>query len=329
MTTLKPIKFLLFASLYYLNFYNILRKLQNKHVNILMYHRFSANFEPFKIHRYIFENQIKYLINKYNFISLTHYSDYLNGHHPHLPNNPMIITIDDGYEDNFHYAFPVLKKYSIPATIFITTDFINKKSWLWFNKIKYILKNTNCHEFKFQLGSNLKKFYLDSLDNKRHAKLSIFNYCKTISAIQIDDLLNQLSEILNVRTPKKTTIDFQPLTWNQIKEMKQYNIEIGSHTCTHPILSRLNPDELTNELVNSKREIELKLGTEINSLCYPVGTQEDISEFVVNATMDAGYSCAVTTIPGRNIGKNANKFLLKRVTINNDNKIKLDKILTL
>ncbi len=325
----KQIKPAVFSALFHLKFFNILRKVQKNHVNIIMYHRFSEKYEPFKIQQKIFENQIKFLKKRYNFTSLTNYSKYLNGHKCDMPDNPIIITIDDGYKDNFDYAFSVLKKYSIPATIFITTEFINNRSWLWFNKLKYILKNTSCAEFKFQLGTSSRKFFLNSFNNERYAKLSIFNYCKKISAEEIEDLLNQLSKILNVNTPEQTAEDFQPLTWNHIREMQQSNIEFGSHTCTHPILSRLKHEELKKEIVLSKKEIESKLGTEINSFCYPVGTPEDISELVVKATKEAGYSCAVTTIPGRNIGRNTNKFLLKRVAIENDSKIKLSKILTL
>lgn len=325
----KKIKPLILSSLYKARCFDLLRYSQKNRVIILMYHRFSDEPEPFKIQQNIFENQIKFFKKKYNFISLKHYSEVLNEKRDDIPNNPIIITMDDGYQDNYTVAYPILKKYSIPATIFITTDFINNRSWLWFNKLKYILQNTHYNEFEFRLGAQTRKFHIDSFNNERETKLTIFNYCKTICADEIHVLLNQLSEKLNVHTPEQTAGDFQPLTWEQIKEMQEGQIEFGSHTCSHPILSRMKYEELKKEIILSKKEISRKIGSEVNSFCYPVGTPEDISDDVIKTTKEAGYSCAVTTIPGSNAGRSANRFLLKRIAIATDSKVKLSKNLTL
>ena len=200
-----------------------------------MYHRFSQKPEPFKIQQSIFENQIKFLKKKYNFISLKHYSEVLSGKGDDLPDNPIIITIDDGYQDNYTVAYPILKKYSIPATIFITTDFINKKNWLWFNKLKYILKHTKKQKFQFALGDKEKKFIINNPHTKHNAQLDIFSYCKRLTVAEINYLLEQLAKALDVIVPPLTSIEYQPLTWPQIQEMQSNNIDFGSHTCTHPI----------------------------------------------------------------------------------------------
>lgn len=293
-----------------------------------MYHRFSDKNEPFKVNQKVFENQIQFLRKKYNFISLTHYAEFLNGQKTDLPNNPIIITIDDGFKDNYDFAYPVLKKYSIPATIFITFDFINDKKWLWFNKLKYILQQTKYKTFNFQLGSHTKQFYLNSVESQRNARLTIFNYCKSIRSSEIDVLLNHLSETLKVPTPAQSSGDFLPLTWEQIKEMQKSHIEFGSHTCSHPILSKMKYDQLKKEIILSRKEISLKIGSEVSSFCYPVGTPEDINDDVIQITKEAGYSCAVTTIPGSNHVRKINRFLLKRIPITTDCQVKLSKIIT-
>ena len=324
----KQFKSVITTLLYRVGFWDRLRRKLKNQVIILMYHRFSDKHEPFKLQQDIFENQIIYLKKRYNFVSLTHYSQFLNGQRSDLPDNSIILTMDDGYIDNFIYAYPILKKYSIPATIFVTTDFINTRTWLWFNKLKYIIKNTKCTEFEFQFESSKKNFLLDSFANVRNTKLFIFNYCKTIHPNEIGALLEQLSEKLLVQVPGESSSDFEPLTWDQIKEMQRHNIEFGSHTCSHPILSTLKNDEMENEIISSKKELSQKLRSEITSFCYPVGQPEDISEKAIKITQEAGYQCAVTTTHGANHKNSKDIFMLKRLSISTDNEVKLFRILT-
>ena len=319
---------MILSALFHAGFFDILRYLQKNRVTILMYHRFSEEQEPFKISRKIFERQIKFLINRYNFISLKHYSDFLHGRLPNLPDNPVIITIDDGFLDNYTVAYPLLKKYSVPATIFITTDFVDNQSWLWFNKLKYILNNSNVQRFEFRVGFKKKEFFFDSSKNKRNTKLQIFDHCKKIHPSEIDTLLHRLAKSLNVHVPENSAADFLPLSWNQIKEMQRNKIEFGSHTCTHPILSNLNEKELIQEISLSKKIIESNLSTEVSSFCYPVGTPEDITDYAVKTVQNAGYSCAVTTSYGFNKLNGINAFLLKRIGISHDSSVLLSKEFT-
>lgn len=325
MHQLKP---LIISSLYHLKFFDILRQFQKKRVIILMYHRFSQKPEPFKIQQSIFENQIKFLKKKYNFISLKHYSEVLNEKRDDLPDNPIIITIDDGYKDNYTFAYPILKKYSIPATIFLTIDFITHKSWLWSNKLEYILKNSQFSEFEFTLNGKSVQFRVDSFKNWHVAQLALFNHCRTVTDEEKNKLLNELAKHLKVNVPEKTLGDFQALTWDQIMEMKNNGIDFGSHSCSHPILSRLSLKKMVHEIVDSKKKIEWKLKEEVISFCYPNGRPEDINDSVIEMTQKAGYSCAVTTINGVNNAKNTERFLLKRLSLSTDNKIMLSKKLT-
>jgi len=84
-----------------------------------------------------FKNQIKFLNNHFPF---SYPDEFFNGNDTKATS--VLITFDDGYLDNYTYAYPVLKKYAIPATIFLATDFISQKAWLWSNKLEFILKNS-------------------------------------------------------------------------------------------------------------------------------------------------------------------------------------------
>jgi peptidoglycan/xylan/chitin deacetylase (PgdA/CDA1 family) len=323
-----PLSKIIKTSLVYLSYYgkaiDIFRYItRNRYITILMYHRFSDHDEPFKVTQGLFSRQLDYLRKRYSFISLNQYLDVLNNPSMYLPPNPIAITIDDGYMDNYVYAYPVLKHYSIPATIFITTDFISDRKWLWSNKLEYILRNSINKHFRYSLGECEEQFSVDTFENWHKTQLKIFGHCAAISNEQKDELLDDLANHLNVSVPDQTSGDFQPLTWDQIKEMLLGDIEFGSHTCSHPILSRLNEKELQHEIVDSKRIIESNLNMHVQAFCYPNGSERDFNESTKRLAESAGYECAMSTIPGINPRRPIDLFSLKRISINTDNSMKM------
>ncbi len=96
---------------------------------ILMYHNINDNYDysnrSNEMSSVEFEDQLRALKkNNYNTITFQDYLDYRNGHKD-LPENPVIITFDDGYLNNYTTAYPLLKKYGMKATIFIITGRVN------------------------------------------------------------------------------------------------------------------------------------------------------------------------------------------------------------
>ncbi|MFA5743032.1 MAG: polysaccharide deacetylase family protein [Candidatus Paceibacterota bacterium] len=89
--------------------------------SVLMYHSINPNY-PWSVSPQNFEDQIKYLSSNYHIASLSDLRGFAD--------DSIAITFDDGYEDNFYYAFPILKKYNCPATFFICSDFIDKGKML-------------------------------------------------------------------------------------------------------------------------------------------------------------------------------------------------------
>ena len=190
------------------------------------------------------------------------------------------------------------------------------------------MKNSQFSEFEFPLNGKSIQFRVDSFKNWHTTQLALFNHCRTVTDEEKNRLLDELAKHLKVDVPEKTLGDFQALTWDQIMEMKNNRIDFGSHSCSHPILSRLSLKKMEHEIVDSKKKIERKLEEEVISFCYPNGRPEDINDSVIEMTQKAAYSCAVTTINGVNNAKNTERFLLKRLPLSTDNKIMLSKELT-
>jgi peptidoglycan/xylan/chitin deacetylase (PgdA/CDA1 family) len=295
-----------------IGFLDTQRVLMRNRINIIMYHRFSIKTEPFKLEGYNFEKQVRFFKNKYNPIHLSTLVEAIEGKLK-LPPNSVILTIDDGYEDNYSVAYPILKKHNVPATIFLATDFIDQQKWLWPVKLLFILQNTPMKKFRLSIGGQDDKLFdVETFKQWHRTQLTIFHHIRQLDDNQKNAFLVDLSKQLDIDVPEKSCGDFLPMTWDKIREMTNNGIEFGSHTCTHPILSRQNGSALEHETVDSKNMIENRLQKPVISFCYPNGQAEDFNPNVVQAVQKAGYKCAVTTLPGTNTIKEIQPFEIRR-----------------
>jgi peptidoglycan/xylan/chitin deacetylase (PgdA/CDA1 family) len=277
-------------------------------LRILMYHQFSTGAEA----RRLIDRQCKYIRRYYTPVTLSDVSEWLSNGTP-LPPNPIAITVDDGYRDFFTTAYPVLHAYGVPATLFVTTDFIDRKDWLWFDRVFYAFEHGRSTHVKFALGARVFEFQLDSAEQRRAAGLTT-----AVSAVDVADsdrqkLLARLERLLDVQFPSHLPENIAPLSWDELRAISRDGIEIGAHTRSHPILSRIECDtDLGDQVEYSKRRIEQELQKPVRHFCYPNGRAIDINKRVVEHVRAAGYKTAVTTISGLN-DRSADPLLLKRI----------------
>ena len=257
-TLVNKIKPLVISTLYHSRFFDLMRYGQRKRLIIVMYHRFATGSEPFKLNVNSFRRQLRFFKKKYNIISFENLFGFYQGKID-LPDNPIIITIDDGYYDNYSVAYPVLRKYDVTATIFLATDFVSRNMWLWSNKLEYILKNSTKPNFCFPLSGQAFSFSVASFSDWHCSQLTIFNELRKLGD-EKDQILEELAAFLRVKIPKETTPAFKSLDWSDIVEMQRAGISFGSHTCSHPILSSISKQKIREELADSKKEIEAHPG---------------------------------------------------------------------
>lgn len=267
--------------------YPIAKYLTRSMPKVMMYHRFSKTEETGKVSVNSFEQQMALLHKEFHVINLTQLCNLIINNKS-IPVNSIVLTIDDGYDDFYQYAYPILKKYNFPATLYITTDFIDQKIWLWPDSIRYILLTTHKHNCNI----NNSVFSWNSGDSRsRHsAILQIVQYCKSIPNIQKLSLIEQLQTDLNVILPPKPNDGFNALNWNQIRELHRNNIEIGGHTCSHPILSRIETSKYEHEILYCKIKIEEQLNSKISSFCFPNGTKADFNDEIKRFVKQSGYT---------------------------------------
>ena len=206
-------------------------------IPILMYHSvdpYAKKDNLLAITPASFKRQMRFLRNhNYNIVSLEEAARLIKDHKK-TPARTIVITFDDGYKDNYTYAFSILKEFNIPATVFLIVNEIGRPQ-----------------------GDRL------SLDD--------------------------------IRIMQESGL-----------------VTFGSHTLSHPWLPKvLSEKTLKEEIGDSKKMLEEKLGTKVNTFCYPLGGFNDKVRKIV---IDSGYSCAVASNPGRRFS-DQDVFALKRLRI--------------
>ena len=254
--------------------FTLARRWNKSSIRAPLYHRFSEDPKYDFVTREKFRQQILYARKAYRVIHpdrLFHADQELD--------HGIVITVDDGYGDFYEIAYPILRELSVPAIVYLTTDFIDGKTWFWFDKVEYLLNKADQKKFPFPLISPEQEF-------TRNDGSRILEKLKVIATQDRDNQIEKLSEYLGISIPESAPDDYLPLSWVQIREMADNGIAFGAHTCTHPILTQSEPGVARNEIVRSKERIEEELGKPVISFAYPNG---DYSENIRAMVQDAGY----------------------------------------
>ena len=296
----------------------VIRHLTRFNPLILMYHGLTKNSglqDWTQVAVGDFERQMQYLKQCFNPVSLHDMVAMLESGkvEPHTA----VVTFDDGYKSNHDLACPILKKLNIPATIFVTSRFVMSQGspsrYLWPDLISAILNSIEGPVI--DLGDlSLGQYDLSSARNIYNAKNAICEILKSIDSSSNEKTIGALYERYGEMINDSRFDDFRPMSPDDVGRLAGDElITIGAHSRNHPILSRLAPDKLEDEIVGSKHDLEEMTGTAIMEFAYPNGRRCDINREVVEITT-RNFDCAVMTEAGFNlIGHN--KYLLRRVGI--------------
>jgi peptidoglycan/xylan/chitin deacetylase (PgdA/CDA1 family) len=288
-------------------------RLIKQQVAIIAYHRISKVTDyPWSLTPVTprdFERELRYLSSMYRVISLEELSASLNDLKA-LPQKTAVITFDDGYKDIYLNAYPIIKKYQTPATVFLTTGHIGTGHLFWWDKVSYVIWKT---EFDTINLGEFGTYHLNSANSRLRVVNTILNRLKQLPITQRDELVNRTVISSGVDIPSSLGEELI-LSWNEIKEMNRNGINFGAHTVTHPILTRLPLDEAAREIISSKKHIEEELGREVTTFCYPNGKPDDFNSDIEEIIKNSGFKCAVTAAtPAAFVSSTAQRYKLPRI----------------
>ncbi len=260
-----------------------------------------------------------------NYFTLIKLSDWiqLKQAGKNLPKNACAITFDDGWVDNYEYAFPVLKSLNVPATIFLVADMIGTQQRFWPERLASIMTTIASHPQYWEhrelqwLQKNTNFYRFNETPPGSEEISTLIAHFKNHSDQEMHDKLNNIETVLRLDINSKVASEQTAslLNWKQINKMINSNlIDVGSHTCHHTRLNESTPAALIkNEVINSKQIIENHTSKVINIFCYPNGDHCPEADKQVKQH----YTGAVTTKFGWNTS-NANIHLLQRIGLHQD-----------
>jgi peptidoglycan/xylan/chitin deacetylase (PgdA/CDA1 family)/CelD/BcsL family acetyltransferase involved in cellulose biosynthesis len=264
---------------------------------ILCYHRVNDENDPFfeAISTRAFAQHMEYLSRCYTVVSISEIMRHLED--GTSKESLVGITLDDGYRDNFENAFPILQRYGLPATIFLTTGSIDSGEPLWFERLAEAVKKTKKEHLDLEIDIP-RRFWMRTTPERLDANRQIFLVLRSLDNAERTCWLQEILKYLGA--PCESERRNKMLTWEQIRLMNANRIDFGGHTVTHPFLSKLTPSEAAWEISESKRRIEEELQQLVHYFAYPNGREDDFAAWSGDLLRAAGYQAAMTTRWGIN-----------------------------
>lgn len=252
-----------------------------------------------------FTEQMEFLANHYKLLRMDELSDHLeNGE-----GVAVAVTFDDGYKDNMVHAFPILKRYGIPATIYVATRFPEGDCKMWWYELWEICEKRNSINFKW--NGYEYKWVLKQLKQK----IRCYSAIRKIILAMED---HRVEELMGIIRDGRDPVDYPDycLNWEDICFLARNKsiISIGAHTHSHANLGIVSHKKGIEEILKSKRLVEEKTGLVVNHFAFPFGTKKHISEWCGHVLREQMFESGVTTY-WDGVRKGSDRFLLPRVPV--------------
>ncbi|MDE1464616.1 polysaccharide deacetylase family protein [Spartinivicinus poritis] len=264
-----------------------------KRLAILIYHRVLA--EPTGrgasiIDASTFRWQMDLIREHFNVLPFSEALELLQ--HNNLPPRAVAVTFDDGYADNATVALPILQELQIPATFFIATGFLNG-GCMWNDQVSESIYHTDQTDISLT-DLRLQNLSLHSMADRDQATQYLLKQLKYRSFEQRQQLVAEVVKRSGVVLPKDLM-----MTSSQVKQLHQAGMEVGAHTCNHPILQKVNKQQAEKEIADSKQQLEAIIGEPVTLFAYPNGRpKQDYGIEHVKMMRRLGFKAAVTTAWG-------------------------------
>jgi peptidoglycan/xylan/chitin deacetylase (PgdA/CDA1 family) len=250
-----------------------------------------------------------------------------------LPRRALVVTFDDGYADNLYTAKPLLERFEVPATIFVTTGYIGRDREFWWDELERLLLQPGIlpETLRLNIGAGVCEWKLGDTvcysedDYQQHVSWNVAKVAPTIRHNLYNSLYQRLLPLAEVerrevldellrwagREPRARR-SHQLVSSDEVVRLSEGGvIEIGAHTVNHPALSGLPAAVQRDEVVESKAHLTRILGRRVTSFAYPYGDYTTETAAIVQG---AGFDSACSTV-ARTVRRGTNHFELPRVLV--------------
>ena len=251
-----------------------------------------------------------------------------------VPSRAVAVTFDDGYADNLHQARPLLARYDVPATVFVTAGQVGRGREFWWDELDRLLLqpgtlppvlqlrlNGSVREWRLEESSTYtveeyqhdRHWHVECRDDpgpRQRVFRGLFDLLYLLPSAQRWTILDELTAW--AEAPPIARPSHQTLTSEEAVRLAEGDlVEVGAHTMTHPVLAALSAIEQRQEIQESKARLEAMLGDEVVSFAYPHGSSTPETAATVG---EAGFVCACSSQPDA-VFRTANRFQLPRLGV--------------
>jgi peptidoglycan/xylan/chitin deacetylase (PgdA/CDA1 family) len=301
------------------------------HALILMYHRVTRlESDPhlLAVTPENFASQLEVLRRRVSVIPLSDLAGRLQ--EGRVPRRTVVVTFDDGYADNLHEAKPLLERFEVPATVFVTAGHVGSDEEPWWDELDRILlqpgdlpSTFHLDGVAWELGPSAeytpadrrrdRDWHIEREDapTARHRLfLELFDRLLTLDGDGRREILERLRAWAGLGTAGRAS--HRTLNVDELSRLSEPGlIEIGAHSMTHPALEHLSEGEQRHEVERSKVRLEELLGTPVTSFAFPHGSCGDRTRRIV---ADAGFACACDS-RSEPVWRSADRLRLPRVCV--------------
>ena len=293
----------------------LIRRHQTPRIHVVAYHRVRPAEEMAQcahpernVSTASFEKQLHALGRLCRIVSLSELQEILAGERP-LLRHVALVTLDDGYRDNYEHALPILHRLGIPATFFLSLGFVEEGRGFWFDRLAVALRawDRGARERR-ELRTMLPAKLAEAFDAPLPEQERLQQAEAYAAALPIQERRALLKSLTPELVPAPGETPNHPLTWDEVREMREMGMNIGAHGVSHTVLTLLSAEEARAEIEESLHGIEARVGTPATAFAYPGGEADPA---VASMLGEAGVRVAFTLDPRPN-GPKDDPLLLGR-----------------
>jgi peptidoglycan/xylan/chitin deacetylase (PgdA/CDA1 family) len=295
------------------------RRMLRHDLRVLAYHRVrdiatGFTFDPMLVSASPdgFASQVRWLRDRFRPVRCEEVIEALDGGRA-LPRDAVLVTFDDGYDDNYHVAFPVLRELGVPATFFVATGHIDSGAPFAYDWLVHALRTTQATRLQVPALDLDEPVPADDDARTRLAE-TLLDRLKSLDDAGQDAVMTDLQRVWRVPRADRHA-DCRPMDWNQLRDMRRAGMTIGAHGVHHRMLAKLPHAEMVAEIRQCKSRLDAELGEDVQALSYPVGGPDAYNDDVVAAARDAGFAIGFSYISGTNPLGSMDRFGLRRLSV--------------
>lgn len=277
-------------------------------LSILIYHRVLAQPDPLfpdLPDTVKFERDMRWVRDWFNVLSLPLAIEQLYA--GTLPARALAITFDDGYADNEQFAGPILQRLGLSGTFFISTGFLGG-GCMWNDRVIEAVRALPGDTLDLR-DAGLGTHALGDAAQRRAAIEALLGAIKHLEPVERQAAMERIVSACGAPAAPPLMMQRQ-----QVRSLRAMGMEIGAHTVTHPILTRLSPDAARHEITRSKAELEELIDEQVDLFAYPNGVpQRDYAAEHAAMARACGFTAAVSTSWGA-ASAASDRFQLPRFT---------------